>query len=62
MLVPQGTWIRVAGTNGFATGALAGWPNSGWCVPNGGEPLASTCDWTTGPGVAAGRGGYTQVG
>ncbi len=62
MLVPQGTWIRVAGTNGFASGAPSGWPNSGWCVPNGGEPLAASCNWSTGPGVAEYRGGYVLIG
>lgn len=62
MLVPQGTWIRVSGTNGFASGAPSGWPNSGWCVPSGGEPLSASCNWSTGPGVAAGRSGYVQVG
>lgn len=62
MLIPQGAWIRVAGTNGFASGAPSGWPNSGWCVPNGGEPLSASCNWLNGPGVAGGRSGYVQIG
>lgn len=61
MLIPQNTWIRVAGTNGFASGAPSGWPNSGWCVPNGGEPLAASCTWSTGPGVAETRSGYVLI-
>jgi type II secretory pathway pseudopilin PulG len=62
MLVPQGTWIRVSGTNGFAAGAPSGWPNSGWCVPAGGEPLAASCNWSTGPGSAESRSGYVLIG
>jgi len=63
LMIPQGTWIRVAGTNGFRAGAPAGWPNSGWCVPPNvsTEPATATCNWTTGPGVADYRGGYIYI-
>lgn len=33
-----------------------------YATPNGGEPLSASCNWSTGPGVAAGRAGYVQVG
>jgi hypothetical protein len=63
VLIPQGTWIRVSGANGYLNGAL-GWPGSGWCLPlgTGIEPILASCNWTTGPGVADWRGGYIYIG